>query len=570
MTATDYQKEFFKHNKLNACLSLLVYIGNALLNIGMSWYIQVIIDLMSETSALTFTEVSYLFLGLVLVMLMMIGVQYIAQPRFLERALNQYKEQAFKKLLEKNLASFADESEATYLSALTNDVVSIEDNYLKNIFQMVQLLVVFIGALILMLYYNITLTFVAILLSGLPFLVSLLAGNTLALKERQVSDQNEAYVAGVKDILAGFSVVKSFHAEKEIAQLFTVDNQALEATKKSRNQTLKFIEGVSNLAQVFAQVGVMLTGAWFVLRGHHQLTAGMVLAFTNLMHFIVQPLATVPQLLAQRRAALGLIEKLASNLTHNVNETGTHLVPTGKNPPVISLKGVNFSYSADEKVLQDINFQFEPGKSYAIVGGSGSGKSTLLNLLMGMAADYEGSIQINQQELRKLNMTSLYQTVAHIQQNVFIFNATIYDNMTLFKDFPHTKVQAVTEAVGLSDLIAERGKIFLAGENGCHLSGGERQRVAIARALLRESSVLLVDEATSALDNRTAHQINDILLHLSALTRIIVTHQLHANVLRQYDEILVLKDGALCEHGTFDELMAAKEYFYSLYVVTHA
>jgi len=215
-----------------------------------------------------------------------------------------------------------------------------------------------------------------------------------------------------------------------------------------------------------------------------------------------------------------------------------------------------------------VNFTFGAGKSYAIVGSSGSGKSTLLNLLMASHNDYAGSIRYDETELRQIRSESLYEMVSVVQQNVFIFNASIRDNITMFSDFPREEVDHAIKLSGLSKLIAERGENYLCGENGSGLSGGEKQRISIARSLLKKSQVLLVDEATAALDAQTAFQVSNAILDLNDLTRIVVTHSLDENLLKKYDCILTLKNGSITESGSFDELMEKKGYFYSLFTVS--
>ena len=154
-----------------------------------------------------------------------------------------------------------------------------------------------------------------------------------------------------------------------------------------------------------------------------------------------------------------------------------------------------------------------------------------------------------------------------IQQNVFIFNASIRDNITMFSDFPREEVDVALEQSGLSALVAARGEDFQCGENGSSLSGGEKQRISIARSLLKKSRALLVDEATAALDAWTASQVSGAILDLTGITRIVVTHSLEESQLRRYDRILTLKNGTVTEAGTFEELMEQKGYFYSLFTV---
>ncbi len=162
---------------------------------------------------------------------------------------------------------------------------------------------------------------------------------------------------------------------------------------------------------------------------------------------------------------------------------------------------------------------------------------------------------------------SLYEVLSVIRQNVFVFNASVRDNVTMFRDFPADALEQAIGRAHLTDLLCERGEGYLCGENGSGLSGGEKQRISIARRLLKQSSVLLADEATSALDAQTAHQVGSDLLDLTGITRIVVTHTLEESLLRRYDGILVLKDGSVAESGRFDELMAKKGYFYALYTV---
>ena len=284
----------------------------------------------------------------------------------------------------------------------------------------------------------------------------------------------------------------------------------------------------------------------------------------NLMNFMINPVAELPSLVASRRAALGLIGKLADSLSKNPSPAGEKAL--NRVEKGIQLKNVSFGYG-DREVLHGVNAAFEAGKAYAIVGASGSGKSTLLNLLMG-GADYRGSIRVDGMELKDIEPESLYEVMSLIQQNVFVFNASIRENVTLFRKFPEAELEDAMRRANLDALIQARGADFLCGENGKNLSGGEKQRVSIARSLLKKSSVLLADEATSALDAQTAHQVSSDLMDLSGVTRILVTHSLEESLLRRFDGILVLKDGRIAECGDFESLMAEKGYFYALFTVS--
>ena len=289
--------------------------------------------------------------------------------------------------------------------------------------------------------------------------------------------------------------------------------------------------------------------------------------FVNLMNFVVAPVAELPGLLAARKASKALIEKVAKSLGESTCAGGeSELAALEKG---ISVKDVSFSYEEGKEVLHDVSFDFEAGKSYAIVGASGSGKSTLLNLIMSGAcgADYSGSIKWDDTELKDSSSDSFFDQVSSIDQNVFVFNSSIKDNITMFRDFPEEEVSDAIRRSNLKELIAAKGNGYLCGESGKALSGGEKQRISIARSLLKKSSVLVADEITAALDSQTAHKVSSDILDLNGITRIVVTHSLEESLMRRYDKILVMRDGRIEEQGTFDELMAMKKYFHALFMV---
>ncbi len=560
-----YTARFYRGNKGAFAVAALVSLAMGAVNLVLSWLLQQVIDTMSGVAgALRLDTLAVLiaaFLGLIVLVQ---AAGYYAKPRFMEKAMRQYKDFAFEKLTQKSIASFKDEATATYISALSNDATSIETNYLEKQFAMVMHVAMFFGAFGMMIVYNPLLTLVAVLLSILPVIASLLAGNRLELAEKQVSERNEGFVATLKDSLSGFSVVKSFKAEQAIIKLFASSSHAVEGATCRRRKIATVLGTIGSVAGAMAQLGVFLAGAWLAL-SQGNITPGVVLVFVNLMNFVIQPIAEMPGILAGRKAARGLIDKLAQALDLNVRDEGVH-IPKRLHEG-IAVNDLSFAYEKGQPVLDGLSAFFEAGKSYAIVGASGSGKSTLLNLLMAAHNNYEGSIRYDDQELWAISSQSLYDLVSIIQQDVFVFNASIRDNITMFSDFPVEAVDRAIAQSGLSEMIKVRGEGYLCGENGAGLSGGERQRLSIARSLLRETPVLLVDEATAALDQETAYHVMGSILALQGFTRIVVTHALEEGLLRQYDRILTLKGGRLIEQGDFETLMAQKGYFYSLYTV---
>lgn len=557
--------QFFYKNIPIFCLAVFAALAAGSLNLILSWIIQQLMDTAAgKSGALSFRTLLLISAGFVLLCAGLSLLNYASQPRFLERAMRQYKDFAFKKLTGKSISSFRDESAAGYLSALTNDAASIETNYLAQMLAMITKAVTFIGALLLMCRYSLLMTAIAAGLTVLPLIASLLTGNRLQAVESRVSERNGEFTAALSDCLAGFTVVKNFKAEREIFHLFAQSNKALEHEKFTGRRIKTLVGMIGAVTGIFAQLGVFIAGVYLSMKGG-SMTPGAVVLFVNLMNFIISPIAELPGLLACRKAALGLVDKLAAALERSSFREGSETLNRLEHG--IRLENVSFAYEPGKTVLHGINAEFEAGKAYALVGGSGSGKSTLLNLLMAAETNYSGHILADGIELSDISTESLYGTMAAIQQNVFVFNASIKDNVSMFRDFPKTETDEAIARAHLGALIRERGEDYLCGENGSGLSGGEKQRISIARSLLKKSSVLLADEVTAALDAQTAHRVSSDILDLQGITRIVVTHTLEESLLRRYDKIFVLRGGRIEEAGSFADLMANKGYFYALFTV---
>lgn len=557
--------QFYRGNRGVFALAVFAALAGGTLNLIVTWLMQQLIDAASGApGALPLAALAEITGGFVVLCAVLFLLKYASEPRFIARAMRQYKELAFQKLTEKSIASFRDESTAAYLSALTNDAASVEADYLAQQLAVITKTVTFFGALFMMLWYSPLLTAIAVGVTALPLAASLLTGGRLQAAEKQVSERNRDFTAALSDCLSGFAVVKTFKAEREIFRLFAESNRALEQEKFSRRRLKVLIGMIGAVTGLVAQLGVFLAGAWLALSGSG-LTAGTVILFVNLMNFMIGPVSELPALLAGRRAALGLIGKLADALEKDGSAGGSRTLSRLEHG--IELRDVSFGYEEGKDVLHHVSARFEAGRAYAIVGGSGSGKSTLLNLLLAENTGYRGSVLLDGTELRELSPEALYGLMSVIQQNVFVFNASIRDNVSMFREFPQEALDEAIRRAHLRELLDARGADYLCGENGKGLSGGEKQRVSIARSLLKKSSVLLVDEATAALDAQTAHQVSSDILDLTGMTRIVVTHSLEEALLRRYDGIFVLKNGTLAESGSFDELMQRKGYFYALFTV---
>lgn len=552
---------FFENNKLLFAVSTVLLIIVNILSCVYAYIMQVLLDASTGGNVkqliTILVETISLFLVFFVAQMILNKVRYA----FVRRAMSQYKNKVFNLLSHKSIASFVNERTSSYVSILTNDVTVIENGYINGLFDIISMCTSFAGALLLMIWYNWMMTLVVLFLCIVPIVMSVLIGDKIVHLEKGISDKNEKFVSIIKDLLMGFPVVKSFQAEEQAVNLFCDENTDLEKGKEKRKAAEGTIKIIANEVGSFIQIGVFLMGAFLAIKGY--ITAGVVIAFVQLMNNVMEPIQSLPALFANRKAAKGLIAKMEQYASNNEVKDGDEVIDDiGEG---IQFEQVGFSYEKGNYALHDISFKIEKGKHYGIVGGSGSGKSTLLNLLMGGFSNYEGNIYIAKKEIRDIKRECLYQLLSSVQQNVFIFDNSILNNITMFKSFDEEQVNRAIKMSGLEKLIHEKGFDYLCGENGINLSGGERQRISIARCILKNTSVMLMDEATAALDAETAKTVMTQILEMDELTSIVVTHSLEKSILERFDKLFVLQNGTIVEAGTFGELLKNKKYFYALY-----
>lgn len=557
----------FSDGKKWFLISMISMVILSAYNLIISWLLQKIIDLAAGIDKTPFYQLALVSLLSFLVFIVFYFIFRYAHPKFLQTLSTSYKELLFSKILRNNSRTVSELGSGQFLSKLSNDLKSIEENYFDFYITLIDIGISFVGAIVLMLWYSPVLTMVAIALSILPLLASIPASKEITKTEKNLSKKNAEFMEFMRDTLSGFSVIKSFQAESELENRFHEENVKIEKAKFLRRFADENINLLSTAASVVMRLGVFLFGAWLSLSNSH-VTPGIVLVFLQLLTFIITPIEKIPSLFANRKAARSLIAQTEELFYEKDNEQEKLEINTLKS--AIEIQNLSFSYEASVKALRNVSLTFHSGKKYAIVGASGSGKSTLFKLLTKYSNEYDGNILFDGIDLRNITYSSLSEVISVVQQNVFVFHDSIYNNICLYKNIPEEKFDYVIQKSGLSSLIQQKGKDFSCGANGNKLSGGEKQRISIARALLRNTSILLMDEASSALDEKTADEIMHSILDMPGTTSLVITHRLNSTLLKKYDGICVLHHGKIIEFGPFDELMKNKGLLYSLVLLSQS
>ena len=560
MKRKELTKHLYKGNKLSYCFLTFASILETIYMMLISIMLERLLAIATDGTLDELKVQLYIVIGVFVGMSFTYLCLYFIKPKYKKKALHQFKSNAYNLILNKNIESFNACETSLYTSAFTNDINYISENYIFSTFTIITNILLLISAIAVMILYSPILTVVAIGFSFIPLILALLVGSKLSSHEEKISNANASFMHYIKDNFIGYSTIKIFKAEKKMKELYQKNDYALEAIKEQKERTVIKIEFVQNATSLIAQVGVFLVGAYIAITSD-KINASTILLFVQLMNYILNPIMVLPSLISKRRACNPLFDKMCKLVTSDTSLEKEKLVFNNQ----IDIENLQFAYEENKPILKGVNVVIEKNKSYAIVGQSGSGKSTFINLLLGRNLNYQGNINFDGIDLSNISIDSLYEITSVIEQNVFVFDDSILNNITMYENIDKDILKNIIVMSGLEKLVFEKGIEYKCGENGSNLSGGEKQRIAIARGLVKKAQLMFLDEITSALDTETSNQIVSNILSLENITKIMITHNLDQQILSRFDQILVFRNGQIIETGTFDELIELNGIFKSLY-----
>lgn len=556
-------KKIWKNN-LNILLPLFIvmfiYIS---LEIGVAMFFGYVIDSASGAINMKFSKVMIYTFALLITESVFKWIYEVMSYKFVAKMSLDTKIYIFNNLIKQDIESFYNNDVGDKISILTNDINTIETEYFRTFLNLVKSGFLFIFAFGTIFYVSYQMTIALMILSIISFVFGNIPMKNLKTFKEKFSNSQSEYTARTSEYFNGYETIKVFGLEKFISKVFYNNSKNVYDKGLAYQKRYSLVTMISYFFGGFTFLGGFVCGGYLAYKGF--ITLGQMIVCVQLTNHIVNPLMFAIESYGKFKSVDKILNKIENTLISEENVETTEIKDFNNK---ISLEDVSFKYD-DKKVLENISFDFEKGKKYALVGLSGSGKSTLMKLISKRIKANEGKICIDGTDLDEISRNSIINLISTINQNVFLFKGSIYDNITLFsKDYSEEKVKDVILKAELGKYLDRLYDKELISENANNLSGGEKQRISIARSLIKDTKIILADEILSSLDNEIAFSIEKGLLELENITLISVTHRLIKENLKQYDQILVLKDGKIEEKGNFEELMNFDSYFKKLYTIS--
>ena len=474
-----------------------------------------------------------------------------------------------KHLINSDLITLNKFSSGNHVSRIMNDVILIRDGFERSINNLIRDTLTIIALMSYLIWLDWLLSILVFIIYPIALKPIFKIGKKQNTVATALQEQMETVTSTLTEMLQGIRMVKSYNLEKiEIKRSENVLNELFKRMYNlviGRAKVLPILEILGGVAAAC----VIGLASYRVAIG--ELSPGSVVGYVTALLMIAQParaLGTFNTVLQEALSALDRIYIQIGILPKINSLTSAPNLKLNKNkPPSIIFKNINFSYNQKSKVLDDINFSIEGGTNVALVGQSGAGKSSIINLISRFYDPSSGKILINNQEITKVDIVSLRNSISLVSQDTIIYNKSFLENIKFGKlEATEKEIIKAAKNADIHNFISASslGYETIVGEGGNNLSGGQKQRISIARAILKDAPILLLDEATSSLDAETENQISKTLSNVAKnKTTITVTHKL-SNVVYA-DQIILFSKGKLVDIGKHEDLIKKSSLYKKLY-----
>ncbi len=526
--------------------------------------ISVVIDDMLGGKEVLFASFVIQFLIFTAVGVLASFIQSIAALKYAVYTCTKYKDLVVEKLYSIEYKYFDSNYVATLLNKVIGDLGEIA-GFLESVLpQMISNIIAIIIYSVYIAQLNLGLWIVIVVSYPLIFWIANILVKKISGLQNIFRQKVDKMAEIVQDAVNGILVLRSFGMEQIFQKKMHRAAKELVENEEKRTQMTNTSMVIRKVVQWLPNIISAVYAVYLVQQGN--ISLGGLVAFILVLNKFVEAFIELPFCMVDASAGMVCIKRMEEIFDAKEEISGTECVPMDTNVAICFDK-VNFGYTQDNLVLQNLSFEVKKGENIAFVGESGGGKSTIFHLLCGFYEKTSGSYQLMGRRIEDWNRNALRQQIALVSQNVFLFPTTVEENI-LYGN-PKATHEEIIEACKKAEIHAfimtlPQGYQTIVGERGAILSGGQKQRISIARAILKDAPILLLDEPTSALDVETESSIqNAIGAVMAGRTCITIAHRLSTIV--HADKILVLKQGHIVEWGTHEELMALGQVYAAMY-----
>ena len=558
---------YIKPYKKRLAAAVVCIIMAAGANLYLPWIIKDMIDdvLMSKDMLM----LNLIAAGILVVMFTR-GVFYYGQSYLVsyvgQRVIIDVRSVLFRKFQKMPLSYYDKQQTGTVMSYITNDVSAMQSAIVDNLIELVTESSILIGSLAMMIYLDWKLSLLTLMTIPLVGFAMKIFGRKLKRSSTVIQERAAEITSLLQESISAIRVVKSFVRETYEIRRFEEQNwrnfQAAMKNVKLSSLLTPTVEFLAAIAVTF----IVWFGGYEVV--NEVITAGELVAFLTYAVNLANPVKRLSRVYAAIQKAMAAADRVFEVM--DLDEKITDVPGAKPLPPIkgqVEFKDITFSYKEGQPALQHISLKAEPGQMIALVGPSGSGKSTIANLIPRFYDVDSGTISIDGHDIRQVTADSLREQIGLVPQETMLFSTTVMENIRYGRlDATDEEVVEAARAANAEEFIKDlpEGYDTKLGERGLNLSGGQRQRLAIARAILKNPRVLILDEATSALDTESEKIVQDALDKLMVgRTSFVIAHRL--STIFNADQIFVVENGHLREHGTHEELLAAGGLYSNLY-----